>query len=315
MVEEKQKKKFSFLKLKKKSADTTKTAAVKEVKKGTASAAAAAKQAAASPPLSAPTAPVVPIVEGNPAADDTNPPPSTGGGSWLSRTSNFRKMSNWAFEVVDTDGSGCVDEKELYSGLLLIHLKLGSYAGPAACKPVGRERVHDIFLKRDLDHSGSLDKEEFNAVMSVLCGNIFTRVFVQWSLTLMIVPLVAQYMLNGVVWVVGTVWDFVSELDDIEAIEEVFSARAGQLSEWFCQFMPNVLLNGASKFGSTMQAGIDMVPDSVWSTVPVTMISCVLGCLVVPYTIFKVDDFFQAMADRNKPAAAVTTASKEKKES
>jgi hypothetical protein len=34
-------------------------------------------------------------------------------------------MSNAAFAVVDADESGKVDEKELYSGLLLIHLKLG----------------------------------------------------------------------------------------------------------------------------------------------------------------------------------------------
>lgn len=54
--------------------------------------------------------------------------------NWLCRTKFFRNMCDWAFTVVDQDGSGSVDEKELYSGLLLIHLKLGSYAGPAACK-------------------------------------------------------------------------------------------------------------------------------------------------------------------------------------
>ncbi len=54
--------------------------------------------------------------------------------SYLSRSKWFQKMSAQAFDLVDQDGSGSVDEKELYSGLLLIHLKLGSYAGPAACK-------------------------------------------------------------------------------------------------------------------------------------------------------------------------------------
>jgi hypothetical protein len=50
------------------------------------------------------------------------------------KTRFFHNMCQSAFEVVDADGSGEVDEKELYSGLLLIHLKLGTYAGPAACK-------------------------------------------------------------------------------------------------------------------------------------------------------------------------------------
>lgn len=54
--------------------------------------------------------------------------------TFLSRSKWFQKLSDNAFDLVDQDGSGCVDEKELYSGLLLIHLKLGSYAGPAACK-------------------------------------------------------------------------------------------------------------------------------------------------------------------------------------
>jgi hypothetical protein len=61
----------------------------------------------------------------------TTPPPKM---PWLARTKFFQRMCDWAFTVVDQDGSGNVDEKELYSGLLLIHLKLGSYAGPAACK-------------------------------------------------------------------------------------------------------------------------------------------------------------------------------------
>ena len=31
--------------------------------------------------------------------------------TWISRTNYFKEMSNWAFDVVDVDGSGCVDEK------------------------------------------------------------------------------------------------------------------------------------------------------------------------------------------------------------
>lgn len=57
--------------------------------------------------------------------------------SFFTRTKFFRDMTGAAFEMIDADGSGEVDEKELYSGLLLIHLKLGTYAGPAACR-VGR---------------------------------------------------------------------------------------------------------------------------------------------------------------------------------
>ena len=54
--------------------------------------------------------------------------------SWLCQRKFFKDMISSSFEMVDQDGSGSIDEKELYSGLLLIHLKMGVYAGPAACK-------------------------------------------------------------------------------------------------------------------------------------------------------------------------------------
>ena len=184
--------------------------------------------------------------------------------------------------------------------MLLIHLKLGSYAGPAACRPVERDRVHEVFLKRDHDNSGSLDREEFSEVMGVLCGNIFTRVFAQWSLTLIIVPMVAKLALDGIGWVLGFIWEKINDLDDIDKIEYVFEARFGQVSAWFCDMVPSGLLNAASTVGTKVQGVIDIVPDSVWESFPVTLVSCVLGCLVVPYAIFKIDDYFQAMADKKK---------------
>ena len=88
--------------------------------------------------------------------------------------------------MIDTDKTNSVDETELYSGLLLIHLKLGTYAGPAACRPLGRERCHAVFQKMDLDGSGHLDFDEFQQVMSVLFSNILLRVIAQWSLTIMV---------------------------------------------------------------------------------------------------------------------------------
>lgn len=113
--------------------------------------------------------------------------------SWLSRSKWFTKLSDNAFAVVDADGSGEVDEKELYSGLLLIHLKLGCYAGPAACRPVDRARVHQVFETMDVDDSGSLDKEEFREVMMVLCSNIFTRVLIQCAFLVFVCVLVACF--------------------------------------------------------------------------------------------------------------------------
>ena len=54
--------------------------------------------------------------------------------SFFSQLGLFKRLSDWAFDVVDVDCSGHIDENELYAGILLIHLQLGQYAGIAACK-------------------------------------------------------------------------------------------------------------------------------------------------------------------------------------
>ena len=105
------------------------------------------------------------------------------------RSKNFKKLTDWAFKTIDADGSGQVDKKELYTGLLMIHLKLATYAGPAACRPATREYCEKIFDQMDVDKSGELDREEFTEVMQIVCAQVFTRVTIQWTMTLMIVPM------------------------------------------------------------------------------------------------------------------------------
>jgi len=225
--------------------------------------------------------------------------------SWISGSAQFRKMANWAFDVIDADGSGEVDEKELYSGLLLIHLKLGSYAGPAACKPVDRERVHQIFLKFDVDGSGSLDRDEFHEVMTVLCSNVFTRVLVQWSLTLMIVPMVAQAILDGIVDLFEFIVHQYNQWDDIDPLEAQIMRYGEMVMDYYNEYVYYPIIVAKSppivlRWGQKIWEIIDDIPEAVWSTVPVTLLSCILGCLVVPYCIFKIDAFFDWLADRNK---------------
>jgi hypothetical protein len=243
--------------------------------------------------------------------------------SWLSRTRWFTKMSNAAFAVVDADESGEVDEKELYSGLLLIHLKLGCYAGPAACRPVDRQRVRAVFQKMDVDHSGTLDRDEFREVMMVLCSNIFTRVLVQCtyycilciyiymyivcvythyllsclgSMTLMIVPLVAQYMLNALYLIHATFWNVVTDLDEYSPVMDNIELAIESARDAIASKLPRVLV---ATYHLIMKL-LDKVPTSVWNTVPLTLLSCVLGCLAVPYMIFKIDDYFQEVAEKKK---------------
>ena len=58
----------------------------------------------------------------------------------------------------------------------MIHLKLATYAGPAACRPATREYCEKIFDEMDVDKSGELDRSEFEEVMQIVCAQVFTRV-------------------------------------------------------------------------------------------------------------------------------------------
>ena len=107
--------------------------------------------------------------------------------SYICRTRYFSSVCDTVFDTIDTDQSKAVDRNELYQGLLLIHLKLGTYAGPAACRPLSRDRCNEVFDALDADRSGYLDKTEFREVMMILFGNVFLRVIVQWYMTIIFV--------------------------------------------------------------------------------------------------------------------------------
>lgn len=214
--------------------------------------------------------------------------------SWFCRTHHFHKLCDSAFDVIDTDDSGSVDEKELYSGLLLIHLKLGMYAGPAACRPLAREKCHAVFAKFDVDESGTLDKEEFRQVMMVLFGNVILRVIVQWTMTIMIVPLLARRILEWVYQASERVFDFIANLDQHSSIADSIEVSFETICGAIWTSLPTLMHVYAEKMGHLLR----MVPDSVWNALPLTIISSVLGIVVVPWIIFKVDDFFQWLADR-----------------
>ena len=69
--------------------------------------------------------------------------------SFLAHSRMFRRLSQWAFEQVDTGESGTVNKKEVYAGLLLIHYKLASYAGFVFCKvslPYADIILHEMSL-------------------------------------------------------------------------------------------------------------------------------------------------------------------------
>ena len=214
---------------------------------------------------------------------------------WLFHNARFAKMCDQVFESVDTDESGSIDEKELYAGLLLIHLKLGMYAGPAACRPLQRERCQKVFMEMDTDGSGQLDKQEFRCVMIYLFGNVIIRVLVQWSMTLLIVPLVAQYVLDALYGATEFVYDTITTLDEDYTLANWVELHIEAAARMAWQATPATLQTALT----TAEYYIAQVPESVWNSIPLTLLSTILGIAVVPVIIFSIDEFFTKMASRN----------------
>lgn len=210
--------------------------------------------------------------------------------SILTKSKRFQQLVKYTFDTVDTDKSGTIDENELYAGLLLIHLQLAAYAGPAACRPVTRENVGKIFRVLDWDQSGTLDQEEFMVAMTMLTSHILTRVIVQLCLTLALVPILAQYILDLSSSFAGILY----MVDDAVHLTDNLYWCLNTTSDFF---IPPGLKNFSVSAGEKMDA---MIPDDVYDTLPMTIVSCILGMLLVPWMLVQIDGMYHGIAVRWK---------------
>lgn len=77
--------------------------------------------------------------------------------SWLTETDMFKKGCDDVFDMVDIDNSGTVDDKELYSAVLLVYLKLAKVV--KGLTPPTPKQVKELLDQVDSDASGELHKE------------------------------------------------------------------------------------------------------------------------------------------------------------
>jgi len=114
-----------------------------------------------------------------------------GFGTMLTKSHAFQVLVSKAFEVCDDSEDGVVDETELYAGLLLVHLNLAKYAGPAACYPPTRSVCDRLFQAADRDNSGGLNRSQFHWIMGVMCAQILSRMLVYYVVLILGVPILA----------------------------------------------------------------------------------------------------------------------------
>ncbi|CAB9509234.1 expressed unknown protein [Seminavis robusta] len=207
--------------------------------------------------------------------------------SMVLQSSHFIKYTDMAFDLVDSNNSDSVDETELYAGLLLIHLKLGSWLGPAACKPLSRDRCSSMYRKFDNTNTGGLDRDEFRRIMIVLFGNVFARVVVQYTLTLLVVPLIAKSAVDFLTLDMQGFWDYWTKPKRLRRMGDEFTLD--DFIDWNITSFPSSRRTFFTKMYKLFRIG----SDSFWDTFSLTFMTVVLGIVIAPLVLHYCDDFVQ----------------------
>lgn len=100
----------------------------------------------------------------------------------------FQSLMQWAFSVCDADKNGQLTRDELYSGILLVHLHLAKYIGIAACQPLNRTQVDELFDVATSKTVGKIGINEFEDIAVLSCTRITSRVMVYWVVLVGLVP-------------------------------------------------------------------------------------------------------------------------------
>ena len=203
--------------------------------------------------------------------------------SYLTRTTYFHRLVQSTFIAMDTNHSNTVSCDELYAGMLLMHLHMAIYVGASACKPASRDYVNEIFILLDVNNSGVLELEEFKSGMKILYSQVFTRIVVQWSLTLLIVPIISEWMIdccNNNPYI-----HFLRDVDIFNTIHQsLFQAWTKLIS-----YMPRHTISAYA---------LHKISATVWKRLPLTLIMSIQTSLILPYLLSHVENLFLWTTDR-----------------
>ena len=93
-------------------------------------------------------------------------------------------------------------------------------------------------------------------------------------------------------------WGFWMEIDELDFMRAAISNTGNYVWNKILSFTPDFV---QTLLGMTVGKLDDVwakVPDGVKETLPVTLMSCVLGCLLVPYIIYKMDEYHEQRAEK-----------------
>jgi len=110
--------------------------------------------------------------------------------AWYTRTKYFKALVEWVFYSLDAENTGAIDKKELYSGILLIHITLAKYA--LGCQPPSSALANQLFESLDVSRTGTLNKRQFTYAMTKLSSPMLSNMLLQWCFLFMVVVLIVS---------------------------------------------------------------------------------------------------------------------------
>jgi hypothetical protein len=125
----------------------------------------------------------------------------------------------------------------------------------------------------------------------VLFSNVFARVLVQYTLTILLVPLIAKNVLQLLSWDSQRFWDYWTKpkgLGEELTLEDYV--------DWTVTSMPSrrrTFLTGLYYF-------FRIGSDAFWETFPLTFLTVILGIVIAPFVLYYFDDMFQVAVDWNE---------------
>ena len=97
------------------------------------------------------------------------------------------------FEKYDVDKSGSIDKMECYVMVLSLFLYCAQYVNISQKIVPSREYIFELFQLLD-DGKGELKFKEFRLILIVCVADIVSRVIIQLSLSILVVPVVGTFL-------------------------------------------------------------------------------------------------------------------------
>lgn len=122
----------------------------------------------------------------------------------ITSTQMFKDGVKEVFKSVDMDKSGTIDQKELYIAILLFYCKLASMV--KGLVPPKKKDIDIIMKKYNIAEDEGLNLEQFTEVMTIVLGNITSRVLLQLGIFFLLIPIFSTLFILLYRWLYNPHW-------------------------------------------------------------------------------------------------------------